>query len=488
MQFFLQFCNSDGEGKAKVVKELKTHVQSNSGEEYHIIFVSLLARFCLDLFLYEEASLYLKEYEKLRSEITGNLADHPQIMVTRAFALAYCVPHLSHEIKELYGRALEEEVDVDWMYGQCLAIEKELRNPGKENDDDKRKLEEKLRSIAEKDPAHFQARISLAKQLILKDAFEEANLYIKEAEGSRNEIENSATKLEMLGSLYQMRNMSKLHKNHLDLAIDKFQGALSLSSQSEKAIHGYAKCLLIKYLNSNNKKHQEYDLIESNEYMEKLRDSSFSPHILTRAQIAMEIILLNKDKTSGKFQEVVTMYDQLISSNSDNHKVIVLCEAYWHYSVALKKYAKLTNNSNYRKKEVRNLKACVEADRNGPYDVVCNYAFKAQNQLLDYATIELRDGKEVYMTKVEALEFKSSIFSTNEDYISAIYYIRRAIDENDEKRTASQIESLAGLLLDASKRLETNEKGKFYQEAVELIISQLKDGEERRRLWHTVYF
>ena len=81
------------------------------------------------------------------------------------------------------------------------------------------------------DPTHYQGMIGLAKQLLMKEAFEEADDFIAKAENigkDENAIENSVTKLEMLGSLYQKGCMSKLHKDHLEKASDKFQGALSI--------------------------------------------------------------------------------------------------------------------------------------------------------------------------------------------------------------------------------------------------------------------
>ena len=128
--------------------------------------------------------------------------------------------------------------------------------PAKDDDASVRNLEKKLRKVVDKDPSHYQAMISLAKRLVLKEAFEEAEDYITkaQAEAKTGAIEKSATKLEMLGSLYQRGCVSKLSTNHLEKAIDKFQGALSVDPNSEKARHGFSRCLLRKFLNTKSKK------------------------------------------------------------------------------------------------------------------------------------------------------------------------------------------------------------------------------------------
>ena len=157
----------------------------------------------------------MHNYKELDTIITGNFSDHPEVIASKAFALACYYPKSSEEVVNLYGLALEEREDVDWMYGQFLAMEKEMRLPGKYDDASVRNLEKKLRKVVDKHPSHYQAMISLAKRLVLNEAFEEAEDYITktQAEAKTEAIDKSATKLEMLGSVYQRGCMSKLYTN-----------------------------------------------------------------------------------------------------------------------------------------------------------------------------------------------------------------------------------------------------------------------------------
>ena len=65
--------------------------------------------------------------------------------------------------------------------------------------------------------------------------------------------------------------MSKLYKGNLEKAIVKFQGELSIDPDSEKAIHGYGRCLSEKVLNTKKRKNY-YNLEPSREGMEKLKN------------------------------------------------------------------------------------------------------------------------------------------------------------------------------------------------------------------------
>ena len=477
--------DANGEKKLEIIKVLENYLLAVPEEGYYVVMIALLARFNLEVHQVNNAQKYLSKYTELKSSIPGNFSDHPEIIASKAFALAFCNPgsYISKEVFKLYGDALEEKEDVDWLYGQCLALEKVSRLPGEDEDDLNRKLEKKLRKVIDMDPTHYQAMITLAKRLVMKEAFEEANDFIAKAEQSGKSAENfedSATKLEMLGSLYQKGCMSKVNKDHLKKAIEKFQGALSVDKNSEKAIHGYSKCLLQMFLNTKKKK-DDINLNEAKEKMQKLQDSMFIPHLLTRAQILTEQALLKRDKKL--FSDAEIIFEKIIQMTKDKKgKVFQLCEGYWHFSVFFQKYGKMMKSDDALKKEIKCLEDCIETDLQGEYEHSCSYAVKAQTQLLNYSTLELRDRTGKHMTAGIALEFKSKFFSIDEDYDTAIYYMRKALEENDQARILSQTENLIGLLLDATQK--TNDI-KSLGEAKDLMKA-LEDGPEKKRLQHEV--
>lgn len=122
-------------------------------------------------------------------------------------------------------------------------------------------------------------------------------------------------------------------------------------------------------------------------------------------------------------------------------------------------------------------------DQDAEHQYACSHAIKAQNQLLDYATLVFRDGSENRMSKVKAYEVKSLIYSIDEDYDSALFYIGEAIQQSlGSGRNTSQIESLIGMLLDASKKEDDN---KLLMQAQNLI-GQLEEGDAKFRLTYEV--
>ena len=87
------------------------------------------------------------------------------------------------------------------------------------------------------------------------------------------------------------------------------------------------------------------------------------------------------------------------------------------------------------------------------------------------------------MSKVKAYEVKSLIYSIDEDYDSALFYIGEAIQHSLwYGQNNSQIESPAGMLLDASKKENEN---KLLMEAKSLIL-QLEEGDAKYRLTYEV--
>eukprot|EP00092_Neocalanus_flemingeri_P031976 GFUD01034746.1.p1 GENE.GFUD01034746.1~~GFUD01034746.1.p1 ORF type:complete len:755 (+),score=183.93 GFUD01034746.1:75-2339(+) len=482
---YLSFLDANLEQKLQIIKTLERLTEDHFiSEGYKSIVLALLARFNLEVHKNEKALQYLNQYKDIECEITGNLSDHPEVLASKAFALAFCSTKDTKQVIKLYKEALDEKPEEsDWLFGLCLAMEKELRVPGQNDDKDIRDLEKNLRHVIKIDSTHYQAKIILAKRLVMKEAYEEADHFIKSAlPDNEDDFELSATKLEMLGALFERGCMSKLYKNHLEKAIEKYSGALSINSSSEKAIHGYSRCILQRFLNARGKGKDNDDLNDSRKRMEKMKNSSFVPHLLTLARIYSEIALLENDES--KFHQSEEIYERMIKKFINNKdKVYQLCEGYWHYSVFLQKHGKKKKDEVLLKKEVTCLEDCVQADRNGPHTYACAYAIKAQNQLLEYATLVFRDGKENQMTIVKAYEVKSLIYSTDEDYDSAIFYIGEAIKHGrNSGRSTSQIESLIGMLLDASKN---EDKGKLLMQAQDLI-GQLEEGDAKKRLNYEV--
>ena len=222
--FFLQFNEANRDEKKKIVNELEELLRKSSSEEdihvgYRSILVSLLARFCLETRDTKKAIHFLEEYTRLAEKFDGDLSQHPEILASKAFAKAFCFNESTEEVMRLYQKALKTRpTEVGWMYGLCLAKEKALRLPNQLDGDRESELEDLLRKVVSLDDQHYQARITLSKRLILKDAFEEAEYFIDEAKGIQAGSEDIGTKLEMLGALHQMKSMSKLYKDHLERA------------------------------------------------------------------------------------------------------------------------------------------------------------------------------------------------------------------------------------------------------------------------------
>ena len=93
------FLDANLEEKMKITDELeKTTDEDNIGVGYKSVLISLLARFNLEVNENEKALLYLKVYNELDSEITGNISDHPEVLASKAFALAFCSQKASERV------------------------------------------------------------------------------------------------------------------------------------------------------------------------------------------------------------------------------------------------------------------------------------------------------------------------------------------------------------------------------------------------------
>ena len=247
-------------------------------------------------------------------------------MVSKAFALAFCSSNLSinKKVYSLYKEALEKNPDmVSWVFGQCLALDKEP--PDETRRDLEQKLESELRRIIELNAKHFQAIIVLAKRLAMRESYEEANEFLETAESI---VDQSGTKLEMLGLFYQRKDVSKLCKKTLQKSITFFLGALSSqkNNKTEKAIYGCGKSFLQKYLSqkktskSKDKVKQdtqrEEDLKKAEDHLMKLKDSTYDPHLITLATLYSEKSLRQQtQKREENLLNAKNVYVTLIERN-----------------------------------------------------------------------------------------------------------------------------------------------------------------------------
>ena len=483
--------------------EKRTTSEEETDLGYRSILVSLLARFCLDIRDTEKAVGYLQDYKALAIKIGDNISEHPEVLASKAFAKAFCSTQSTNEVIQLYQQALKARPgEVSWMYGLCLAKDKALRIPSQLEDDREAELETLLRRVVSLDVQHYQARIALAKRLILKEAFEEAEHFINEAKGIRLKpgakgFNDIGTKLEMLGALHQMRSMSKLYKDHQDRALEFFLGAYSLNNKSERAIHGCAKIYIQKHLSKHQKKSDNDNLAKAKEFMDKLKESAFDLHQYTLASVYSEEALLHS--YDDNFEKARVVYDSLIKKNKDD--LLKRSENHWNYSTMLRKHGQF-------EEELDHLKRCVEADWAADNKLASADAVRAQDRLMEIATMTCRDRredltkgqskakdqkkgqKERFRSYQEALEMKSRIFRAKVDFRSAIFYMDHArkktlkSSEPDLVRHATQIENLIELHIDASKSTKTSlEDGKvLLKEAKEMIQAQMLPNETSSKL------
>ena len=500
---FLKFDKEDKDGKLNIITSIENDIKDNPPDGFKAVLLSLVAKFYLVIHMNDEAVKFLNEYRQIEAAHGGDISRHPDVLASKAFALAFCSSTLvnTKKVYSLYKGALEMKPDeVSWLFGQCLSIDKLLRDPEFQGTPEEtrreleQKLESELRRIIELDAKHFQAIIVLAKRLVIKEAFEEANDFLETAESIADE---SGTKFEMLGLFYQRRDASKLCKDPLQKAITFFLGALSSqkNNKSERAIYGCGKSFLQKYLSqkktskSKDKDKQdaqrEADLKQAEDQLVKLKDSTYDPHLITLATLYSEQALRQPTVKRGEYlAKAKNVYKKMIDRNKQNPaRLAELCEAYWSYSTMLNKHKEF-------KEEVRILKECILADKNGPDKFTVSAAVKAQDRLLEYATLECRNAdkdagatqKGKHMSLHEAFEVKKDIYCTSKDYMSAIFYIRKAIEVSDIGRYASQKENLVSIILDAS---EKNNDKRLLEEAMTLI-SEFPDDKTKIRLTHEV--
>lgn len=225
---------------------------------------------------------------------------------------------------------------------------------------------------------------------------------------------------------------------------------------------------------------------KAEDHLMKLKDSTYDPHLITLATLYSEKSLRQQtQKREENLLNAKNVYVTLIERNKKNPaRLAELCEAYWSYSTVLNKHQEF-------REEVHILKECIFADMKGENNFVHPAAIKAQDRLLEYATLECRNsdtdtsakqkGRE--MSLYEAFEVKCKIVCTSEDYMSAIFYIRKAMEVKEEQgRHASQKENLVSIILAAS---EKNKDKRLLEEAITLI-GEFPEDKTKNRLTHEV--
>ena len=125
-----------------------------------------------------------------------------------------------------------------------------------------------------------------------KNAVEEARFFIDLVEKDKD-LENNTVKLEMLGNFYIIPNMSKLDSDHLNTAMEKFKGAISIDQNSDVAHFGYAKCLLIEFKNTKSKKRHTNLLDNALSTIEKIKQPTFKQDML-KVQFKHEFVIFLK--------------------------------------------------------------------------------------------------------------------------------------------------------------------------------------------------
>ena len=213
-----------------------------------------------------------------------------------------------------------------------------------------------------------------------------------------------------------------------------------------------AKCLLIEHKNKKSKRRHTSLLNRALWHIQKVvADDPCYYHLVTQGKIFIEMGLHNYKERREKFAEADKIFQNLIEKckemKNHGHR---LCEVLHQYSLFWKlQYCET-------KKEISSLEHCVEWDNSLPDKVACNHATKCQEQLLKYATNQLKDGKKrqlnQHLTNAEAYQIQSKIFSIQQNYHSAVFFIEKAIQSHDTDKLTFQQEFLARNLL---KILET---------------------------------
>jgi len=422
------------------------------------------------------------EYKKLKEKYLGNLAEHPEVLLTKAFSLraSINIEKVTEAVK-FYEQTLSnidywEQLRViglqdnycDTLYSLVISKFKASQNrtlANKEMED----IEIILRQAILINPENHQAILKLAEILAktLNDfVLEEVSHYIKKAEELDKEGKNIII-LEGIATVYEEMRYGDQTENKKK-AIEYYEKALELRSDSRRSLLGISTCNYHLYELKNTelqvlndkKEEQKCYLTISRERLEEYKEKS-ELKLAEKLKLATIYMALEMFKDGDYLDKAESLYKEIVSKSEREGDQCRLLEAYAGY-------AELFDYKGDTDEKIQCLKEVVKNASNHKYDStqVQKCVLDSQKKLLSYAHEKPDD---------EKFKLKGWVQNCRGHTLNAIFYYRQAIQKTEDMKLENLIaERLIDLLLKASDQEYKLYHGNFGKDLLDEGIDKIE--------------
>ena len=390
--------------------------------------------------------LHFKEYKEICKKYE-KIEKHPEVLAMKGFVFGHIssFEERSTSVKA-YTKALSDEMyhgQVEWLFGLAhsmtfLSHKKYSPSPEKLNE-----IEKIWRRVIQIKPEYSLAMLKLARILYRLhgiDALEEIEHWIETALKKDNTKGNI---LEEAAFLYL--TISRDKADYTEKALNLFNEAIKHNPTSKKAIDGLASVSLKKFFNNkrNYSRNQEppEDLKLAMENFEKSTENKRHYDRLILADVYFEISRFKGYcRFATKAEDTIKAVKDEVEKEEDP---LLIAQVYAKYAEFLKK-------QNRREEEIyylREVAAMSIRDENIDENEM-RFVDKSQATLLRYAS-----GGQ--FTEPSSLEVKGFVLQKKQHFQTAIFYLKKAINNPDPGWTESYKttlkENLVETLIEASK-------------------------------------
>ena len=398
-----------------------------------------------------DVSLHFKEYKEICKKYK-KIDKHPEVLAMKGFAFGHISSYQERSTSvKAYTKALSDEMyqdQTEWLFGLAhsmtfLSHKKYSPSPEKLSE-----IEKIWRRVIQIKPEYSLAMLKLARILFRLhgvDALEEIEHWIETAlkeEKIRGHI------LEETAFLYYTIGRDKT--NYIDKALDLFNEAIEHNPKSKKAIDGLASVSLTRF--HNNKRNYfpnqdpPEDLKLAMENFEKSTENKRHYDRLILADVYVEISRFRGHRHfATKAEDTIKAVKDEVEKEEDPLRI---AQVYAKYADFLKKQYRWEEEIFY----LRKVAAMSIRDENIDENEM-RFVEKSQTTLLRYAS-------EGRFKEPDSLEVKGFVLQKKQHFLSAIFYLKKAINNPDPNWTESYEttlkENLVETLIEASKENLSN--------------------------------
>jgi len=406
------------------------------------------------------------EYNKIKESYLGNLAEHPEVLLVKAFSLRASinlnrVSKAANAYEQVLGNIeYWSQVGSDDKFQSILSSTLYSLVLSKYKSSQDRTLNNKeiedieilLRRIIQIDPKHHNAILKLAELLANKlgdFALDEVYYYIEKAEKIFDENkEKNIVILEGIATVYENMKYGKQIKNK-ERAIVYYQRAKEINPKSRRSLLGLSMChhqlFKLKSEEESNEPSQkksptknknEEHLHEARISLESYKEDAKTLKHGEKLELASIYVTLTKvnnngttNETNHYLEEAEKLYKEVISKTKKEGDQSRLLEAYAGYAELFdyKGNTEVVKNASNYKYDNTQVQKCV---------------LDSQTKLLSYADKQQDDKK---------FNLKGWVQMCRGKIHNAVFYFAQAIQKSKDQELKVDIsKSLISLLLKAS--------------------------------------